>query len=109
MTLSLICMWIDLATDMATLSVVNKYIVGGGRTQLHLIERSKGWTFASLDEGYLNYARWHVAYLFNRVIHCIPGYDVIFVQVDANAFIGKLIMNILKWEIRRTVCCPTEN
>ena len=48
----------------------------------------------TLRRGYYNHALRQVAFLFNKVIICIQEHAVMFVQVYANPFIGKRIMNI---------------
>jgi len=48
----------------------------------------------TLRGGYYNHALRQVAYWLNKVILCIQEHAVMFVQVYANPFIGKRIMNI---------------
>jgi len=49
----------------------------------------------TLHRGYYNHATpRQLAYLFNKVTLCIQEHAVMFVQVYANPFIGKWIMNI---------------
>ena len=70
-------------------------------------EIRKLWNYPlTLRGGYYNYTLRHVANLFNKVILCIQGHAVMSVQVYANSFIGKRIMNIEKWEVRRNVHYP---
>jgi len=54
---------------------------------------SIGQFFLQLTFRYYNDALKQVAYLFNKVIRCIQGLSVMFVQVYAYSFIGKRIMN----------------
>jgi len=51
-------------------------------------------TSLTLRRGYYNHVLRQVTFLFNKVILCIPKHAVMFVQVYANPFIGKRIMNI---------------
>jgi len=53
--------------------------------------------------GYYNHTLRQVANLFNKVILCVQRYATMFVQVYANPFIGKQIMNIKKWEVWHVV------
>ena len=57
----------------------------------------------ALGRGYYNHALRNVAYVCNKVILGIQEHAVMFVQVYANPFIGKRIMNIQKWVVRRNV------
>ena len=57
----------------------------------------------TLSGGNYNNALGQVANLFNKVILCVQGHAVIFVQVYTNPFIGECIMNIKKWDVRQKV------
>jgi len=48
----------------------------------------------ALRRDYYNHVLRQAAYLFNKVIFCFHEHAAMFVQVYANLFIGKRIMNI---------------